>query len=60
MFDINNDGGKNLAEIKKIDNDLFQLIDEKDVENASKEILVQSAFSEMDEESQNTGKHNEQ
>ena len=50
VFDINNDGKINLAEMKRIVNDLFKLIDEKDVENASKEILVQSAFSEMDED----------
>jgi len=50
VFDINNDGKINLAEMKRIVNDLSKLIDEKDVENASKEILVQSAFSEMDED----------
>jgi len=50
VFDINNDGRINLSEMKRIVNDLFKLIDEKDVENASKEILIQSAFTEMDED----------
>ena len=50
VFDINNDGKINLPEMKRIVNDLFKLIDENDVENASKEILVQSAFTEMDED----------
>ena len=50
VFDINNDGKINFAEMKRIVNDLFKLIDEKDAENASKEILVQSAFTEMDED----------
>merc|ERR1712106_377784 len=49
VFDINNDGKISVAELKKIVKDLSKLIDEKDVENASKEILVQSAFNEMDE-----------
>merc|ERR1719308_276345 len=50
VFDINNDGQINHAEMKRIVNDLFKLTNEKDIENASKEILVQSAFSEMDED----------
>ena len=50
VFDINNDGHINHAEMKRIVNDLFKLTNEKDIENASKEILVQSAFSEMDED----------
>ena len=50
VFDINNDGKINIGEMKKIVHDLSKLMDEKDTEKDSKDNLVQSAFSEMDED----------
>ena len=49
VFDINNDGKISVAELKKIVKDLFSLInnDNSDIDN--QQLLVNSAFSEMDE-----------
>jgi len=49
VFDINNDGAISLKELKRIVKDLFHLINEKDADQASQEILATTAFTEMDE-----------
>jgi len=49
VFDINNDGKITLKELQKIVRDLFLLINESNADKASQEVLVKSAFNEMDE-----------
>merc|ERR1712156_1274781 len=49
VFDINNDGTITLKELQKIVRDLFHLINEENADEASQELLAQSAFNEMDE-----------
>merc|ERR1719266_1021071 len=49
VFDINNDGTISLKELQKIVRDLFLLINESNAEVASQEVLVKTAFNEMDE-----------
>merc|ERR1711988_418662 len=49
MFDINNDGTITLKELQKIVRDLFLLINETNADKASQEVLVKTAFNEMDE-----------
>ncbi|XP_023345061.1 neuronal calcium sensor 2 [Eurytemora carolleeae] len=49
VFDINNDGSISLKELKRIVKDLFHLINEENVDQASHDVLANSAFSEMDE-----------
>jgi len=49
VFDINNDGSISPKELKRIVKDLFHLINEQDADQASQDVLVNSAFSEMDE-----------
>merc|ERR1711975_82608 len=49
VFDINNDGSISLKELQKIVKDLFHLINEQNADEASQEVLAQSAFNEMDE-----------
>merc|ERR1712061_11476 len=47
-FDINNDGTITLKELQKIVRDLFLLINETNADKASQEVLVKTAFNEMD------------
>jgi len=49
VFDINNDGFISLKELQRIVKDLFHLINEENADEASQELLAQSAFNEMDE-----------
>merc|ERR1712048_1070352 len=49
VFDINNDGSISLKELQRIVKDLFHLINEENADEASQELLAQSAFNEMDE-----------
>jgi Ca2+-binding EF-hand superfamily protein len=49
VFDINNDGHITLKELQKIVRDLFLLINETNADKASQEVLVKTAFNEMDE-----------
>merc|ERR1712156_740285 len=49
VFDINNDGSISLKELQRIVKDLFHLINEKNADLASQEVLAESAFQEMDE-----------
>lgn len=49
VFDINNDGTITLKELQKIVRDLFLLINESNADQASQEVLVKTAFNEMDE-----------
>jgi len=49
VFDINNDGTITLKELQKIVRDLFLLINETNADKASQEVLVKTAFNEMDE-----------
>jgi len=49
VFDINNDGTITLKELQKIVRDLFLLINETNADKASQELLVKTAFHEMDE-----------
>lgn len=49
VFDINNDGSISLKELKRIVKDLFHLINESNADQASQDVLAQTAFSEMDE-----------
>jgi len=49
VFDINNDGTITLKELQKIVKDLFLLINETNADKASQEVLVKTAFHEMDE-----------
>merc|ERR1719158_2306426 len=49
VFDINNDGSISLKELQRIVKDLFHLINEKNADLASQEVLAESAFNEMDE-----------
>merc|ERR1712241_1335752 len=49
VFDINNDGAISLKELQRIVKDLFHLINEENADEASQELLAQSAFNEMDE-----------
>merc|ERR1712013_500927 len=49
VFDINNDGSISLKELQRIVKDLFHLINEQNADEASQEVLAQSAFNEMDE-----------
>merc|ERR1712001_21527 len=49
VFDINNDGFISLKELQRIVKDLFHLINEENADEASQEVLAQSAFNEMDE-----------
>merc|ERR1712168_599655 len=49
VFDINNDGSISLKELQRIVRDLFLLINESNAEVASQEVLVKTAFNEMDE-----------
>jgi len=49
VFDINNDGTITLKELQKIVKDLFLLINESNADKASQELLVKTAFHEMDE-----------
>merc|ERR1711872_1771 len=49
VFDINNDGSISLKELKRIVRDLFLLINETNADQASQEVLVKTAFNEMDE-----------
>jgi len=49
VFDINNDGTITLKELQKIVKDLFLLINESNADKASQEVLVKTAFNEMDE-----------
>merc|ERR1711953_503069 len=44
VFDINNDGSISLKELQRIVKDLFHLINEKNADKASQEVLVKSAF----------------
>merc|ERR1712073_117834 len=48
VFDINNDGFISLKELQRIVKDLFHLINEDNADEASQELLAQSAFNEMD------------
>merc|ERR1712117_884215 len=48
VFDINN-GTITLKELQKIVRDLFLLINETNADKASQEVLVKTAFNEMDE-----------
>jgi len=49
VFDINNDGFISLKELQRIVKDLFHLINEENADEASQELLAESAFNEMDE-----------
>merc|ERR1712038_1430840 len=49
VFDTNNDGFISLKELQRIVKDLFHLINEENADEASQELLAQSAFNEMDE-----------
>eukprot|EP00092_Neocalanus_flemingeri_P020158 GFUD01021825.1.p1 GENE.GFUD01021825.1~~GFUD01021825.1.p1 ORF type:complete len:231 (+),score=59.19 GFUD01021825.1:147-839(+) len=49
VFDINNDGKISVAELKKIVKDLFHLINDDNSDIDSQQLLVNSAFNEMDE-----------
>jgi len=49
VFDINNDGSISPKELQRIVKDLFHLINEKNADEASQELLAQRAFNEMDE-----------
>merc|ERR1711992_427740 len=49
VFDTNNDGTITLKELQKIVRDLFLLINETNADKASQEVLVKTAFNEMDE-----------
>lgn len=49
VFDINNDGKISVAELKKIVKDLFSLINDDNSDIDNQQLLVNSAFSEMDE-----------
>merc|ERR1711868_284263 len=44
VFDINNDGFISLKELQRIVKDLFHLINEENADEASQELLAQSAF----------------
>merc|ERR1712045_272665 len=49
MYDTNKDGTITLKELQKIVRDLFLLINETNADKASQEVLVKTAFNEMDE-----------
>ena len=49
VFDINNDGKISVAEVRKIGKDLFSLINDDNSDIDNQKLLVNSAFSEMDE-----------
>merc|ERR1719334_1109757 len=44
VFDINNDGSISPKELQRIVKDLFHLINEENADEASQEVLAQSAF----------------
>ena len=48
ILDVNNDGSISPTELKHVVRDLFHLVNEKNIDDASQELFAQTAFKEMD------------